>query len=105
MRAKQLSEGFSTETLCIAVTNTNKAAQKILPKVYLFGQYTCMPVADPDPKGRKKIFLGDCAPPPPLSQGLDDRPPPVPPSEGLDLLLNAFKSKQMNCVSRLLSCF
>ena len=76
MRAKQLSEGFSTETLCIAVTNTSKAAQKISPKVYLFGQYTCTPVADPDPKGRKKIFLE--TPPPPLSQGLDDRPLPLP---------------------------
>ena len=34
------------------------------------------------PEGSKKFFL---RPPPPLSQGLDDRPPPSPPlSEGLD---------------------
>ena len=80
---------FSTETLCIAVTNTNKAAQKILPKVYLFGQHTCMPVADPGerpggpglpplifwPKwGPKKIFLETA--PPHLISGFGWTPPP-----------------------------
>ena len=39
------------------------------------------------PEGRKK-FLLETAPPPPLSQGVDDRPAPASLSEGLDPLLN-----------------
>jgi len=91
---------------CKLVKDTNPFADKIIGHItsVLQVNFIQIAVADPRegpgppwfwtkirPEGLKKIFLRPV--PPPLSQGLDDRPPP-PLSEGLDPPLNWYKTSK-----------